>query len=77
MSLPETVEVDLFSTTLVEVEVPTPAATVEVEAGFTGPQGPQGEVGPQGPPGVWEQLTQAEYDALSPPDPETLYVIIG
>ena len=38
-----------------------------------------GNLGPQGPPGAdgeWLALTQAEYDALSPPDPNTLYVII-
>ena len=35
--------------------------------------GPQG---PQGPPGEWTALTQAEYDALNPPDPEMLYVIV-
>lgn len=35
-----------------------------------------GNVGPPGPQGQWVALTQAEYDALSPPDPETLYVII-
>lgn len=27
--------------------------------------------------GQWKQLTQAEYDALNPPDPNTLYVIVG
>jgi hypothetical protein len=46
----------------------------------TGPTGPPGPVGPQGPPGAaakWAQLTQAQYDALSPPDPNTLYVIVG
>ncbi len=35
--------------------------------------GPQG---PPGPPGQWTALTQAEYDALNPPDPEMLYIII-
>ena len=29
------------------------------------------------PPAAWTKLTQAEYDALSPPDPDTLYVIVG
>jgi len=36
--------------------------------------------GPRGPKGdsvVWEQVTQAEYDELSPPDPNTLYVVVG
>jgi hypothetical protein len=45
-----------------------------------GPTGPPGPVGPPGPPGAaakWAQLTQAQYDALSPPDPNTLYVIVG
>lgn len=35
-----------------------------------------GNVGPPGPAGKWVSLTQAEYDALNPPDPDTLYVII-
>lgn len=35
-----------------------------------------GNVGPPGPPGKWLALTQSEYDALTPPDPDTLYVII-
>jgi hypothetical protein len=35
-----------------------------------------GNVGPPGPPGMWEALSQAEYDALNPPNPDTLYVII-
>lgn len=33
--------------------------------------------GPPGPPGQWVQVTQAEYDALDPPDPAVLYVVIG
>lgn len=45
-----------------------PASTVP------GPVGPQG---PQGPEGIWVQLTQAQYDALAPPDPAVLYVIVG
>lgn len=40
-------------------------------------KGPTGPPGPPGPPGQWESLTQAEFDALNPPDPDTLYVIIG
>lgn len=36
-----------------------------------------GNVGPPGPQGQWVSLTQAEYDALSPPNPETLYVIVA
>lgn len=48
--------------------------------GATGPPGPAGATGATGatgPPGQWTQLTQAEYDALSPPDPAILYVIVG
>jgi len=36
-----------------------------------------GPPGPIGPPGQWTQMTQAEFDALDPPDPNTLYVIVG
>ena len=61
MSLLESVEVDYLPAALVEVEATAPAALVEVE----------------GPPGPWAQLTQAEYNALAPPDPNTLYVIVG
>lgn len=35
-----------------------------------------GNIGPPGPAGKWEALTQNEYDLLTPPDPDTLYVII-
>lgn len=35
-----------------------------------------GNIGPPGPSGKWTALTQSEYDLLSPPDPDTLYVII-
>ena len=35
-----------------------------------------GNVGPPGPAGQWVSLTQAQYDALSPPDPNTLYIIV-
>ena len=48
--------------------------------GATGPQGPAGDAGPQGPAGdagVWWYGTQAQYDALNPKDPDTLYVIVG
>ena len=27
--------------------------------------------------GIWTEITQAAYDALDPPDPNTLYVVIG
>ena len=36
--------------------------------------GPQG---PPGPQGQWVALMQVQYDALNPPDPDTLYVIVG
>ena len=47
--------------------------------GPTGPQGPKGDtgpMGPEGPQGQWVSLTQEEYNALLPPDPNTLYVIV-
>ena len=60
------------SAAVVEVES-TPPATVEVVTAG----GPHGAQGPPGPPGQWVSLTQAAYDALDPPDPDTLYVIVG
>ena len=67
-------------TDVVEVET----GTSEVEVIYGGSPGPPGPAGPPGPPGPQGEattpvivLTQAEYDALSPPDPESLYVIIG
>jgi hypothetical protein len=53
----------------IELSVSSPEIVL-VGSGIMGPQGPPG------PEGQWLALTQAEYDALSPPDPETLYVII-
>jgi hypothetical protein len=50
------------------------------QPGPKGDKGDQGVVGPAGPPGPqgqWDALTQAEYDALNPPDSNTLYVIVG
>lgn len=37
-------------------------------------RGPQG---PQGIPGQWTSLTAVQYAALNPPDPNTLYLVIG
>jgi hypothetical protein len=50
--------------------VQTPDVVIDASASL-GPQGPPGPVGP------WMSLTQAEYDALDPPDPDVLYVIIA
>jgi hypothetical protein len=47
------------------------------DQGDTGAKGPKGDTGAQGPEGRWVQLTQAQYDALNPPDPAVLYVIVG
>ena len=58
-------------------------AVVDVaDAGVPGKTGPQGvpgtpgATGPQGPPSVI-QMTQAAYDALTPKNANTLYVIVG
>lgn len=53
---------------------PAPPASGVVVEPVPGPVGP---MGPQGPEGMWTQVTQAEYDALAPPDPAVLYVIVG
>lgn len=62
------------------VQGPQGPQGVQGSTGSQGPQGgqgTQGPTGPQGPPGVWTQVTQAQYDVLSPPDPGTLYIILG
>jgi hypothetical protein len=56
---------------VINLTVPSPPEVILVGSSTMGPQGPQG------PEGQWLALTQVEYDALSPPDPETLYVIIS
>ena len=53
---------------------------IELTPGPQGPQGEQGPAGPQGPQGISGQEyiwtgTQAEYDALTTKDPNTLYCI--
>ncbi len=48
------------------------------DTGDAGPEGPQGPAGADGEDGLaYMQLTQAEYDALGTPDPDTLYIIVG
>lgn len=47
------------------------------EAGADGSKGDTGDTGAAGSDAVWVQITQAAYDALSPPDAGTLYVIVG
>jgi hypothetical protein len=43
--------------------------------GATGSRGPQGTVGLTGPPPPTISLTRAQWQALSPPDPNTIYII--
>ncbi len=55
---------------IIEIEAQSVPGLLVVAAGNIGPRGP---VGPQG---QWEAITQEEYDLLTPPDPNTLYIII-
>ena len=55
----------------------TVVAATKGPAGTPGAPGAAGPQGPMGPQGQWDSLTQAEFAALSPPNPDTLYVIIG
>jgi hypothetical protein len=66
-----TVADDLPSTELIVESLP------DVIVLGSGNLGPPGSQGPPGPQGQWVSLSQAEYDALDPPDSETLYVIVG
>ena len=88
-SLPAGATVDLATVTPVAVSHGRPV-TVGPQGptgpvgpvGPTGPSGPTGvagPTGPQGPAGVWTQVTQAQYDALTPPGPTpgVLYVVVG
>jgi len=54
----------------IEISIDVPEAP-DIIVGMPGP------TGPPGPQGQWEALTQAQYDALDPPDFDTLYVIVG
>lgn len=49
---------------------------VKGDQGPTGAQGTPGATGATGPPSV-VQMTQAAYDALTPKNANTLYVIVG
>lgn len=62
-----TVADELPSTELIVESIPD---VIVLASGNFGPVGPQGESA------EWTALTQAEYDALSPPDPNILYVIV-
>jgi hypothetical protein len=53
----------------IEVSISVPEAP-DIVVGMPGP------TGPPGPQGQWVSLTQVEYDALDPPDLDTLYVIV-
>lgn len=53
---------------------------VKGDTGATGPAGPEGPQGPAGADGAdaeWTQVTQAAYDAIPVPDPNTLYIVVG
>lgn len=46
-----------------------------ISGSIRGPQGPPGDGGSGGP--AFVAITQADYDNLSPPDANTLYLIIA
>lgn len=62
---------------LIEVPVGTPPNVIEVYITPTPVVEVFREQGAPGPPGQWVQMTQAQYNALSPKDANTLYVIVG
>jgi hypothetical protein len=64
-------EINVVSRTQTIVVDPVSSSVSIINAGPAGPGGPAGT------PGTWVQVTQAQYDALNPPNPTTLYVIIG
>lgn len=56
---------------------PNELITVPGAVGTTAPPSTIGPPGPPGTPAQWTEITQTEYDELSPPNPNTLYVIVG
>lgn len=64
------IDVSVEPQRVIEVQTPITAGIEVVLAGNIGPPGPPGLAG------QWLSLTQSEYDALDPPDPDVLYVII-
>lgn len=65
-----------------EFQLPTGTSTLDLDTvpGAVGTTAPPSTIGPPGPPGTpaqWTEITQTEYDELSPPNPNTLYVIVG
>jgi hypothetical protein len=68
-----------FDVELPEFDVvvePDPVTSVTVTEASVAVIAVGGEPGPPGPGSPFLILTQAEYDALSPPDPGTVYVIV-
>ena len=53
----------------------TPPPVIHLRVGPVGSQGPPGPAGADGADANWLSISQADYDLLAPPDPNTLYVI--
>jgi hypothetical protein len=77
--VPADLILDVFAESAIVVDVFMDGSIIidAASVGVSGPPGPIGPTGPQGPEGEVPiiSLTQAEYDALVTPDPETFYVI--
>lgn len=57
-----------------------PQGPAGADSTVPGPEGPAGPAGPAGADGAdaeWTQVTQAAYDAIPVPDPNTLYIVVG
>ena len=68
-AIPPDVDTDRWGLVAVEGE--------QGDQGIPGSPGSQGIPGSPGSDAQWDSMTQAEYDALATPDPNTLYVIVG
>lgn len=80
MTSPYTLGLDIQSTSVRELNlVPQYSLELKLETGtvplsLSFGRGPRGLAGEDA---TWVQVTQSEYDALNPPNPNTLYIIVN